>query len=254
MIAYLDYNIVTSLFDEEIEIAKIIDNVDSSIKKFPYSHAHVQEVDNILVIDDGNKADLINPRLDKISKISADLYLHQELLSNKVYFQLTSPFDVYDTITEVSFAKPAIKTMANFVSHERKRQFREQVGMDPNRINNIKPEEIVSHLNTKLTNWGTQETFMEFLEIAIGLHPDGSSFGLHSRFAAIFEFLDILGYWKDLPTKQSNVARLWDANHAFFGGYCNYFISDDKRTKMKARVVYNIYNITTNVVSSSGSD
>jgi hypothetical protein len=33
----------------------------------------------------------------------------------------------------------------------------------------------------------------------------------------------------------------WDSNHVFHASYCDYFISDDKRTRAKAKVVYNIY-------------
>jgi hypothetical protein len=64
----------------------------------------------------------------------------------------------------------------------------------------------------------------------------------------------MFGYWKDKANEKSNYARLWDSSHAFFAAFCDYFISDDKRTRNKARVVYNIYEISTKVISSKGEE
>jgi hypothetical protein len=105
-----------------------------------------------------------------------------------------------------------------------------------------------------LTNWGTQENLIELIEKSISFNPDGMNFGLHNRIAGVMELLDMLGYWKDRETETSNYARLWDSNHTFFASHCDFFVSDDKRTRYKARVVYDIYNITTKVVSSNGTE
>ncbi|MBK7788559.1 MAG: hypothetical protein IPJ54_08290 [Saprospiraceae bacterium] len=67
---------------------------------------------------------------------------------------------------------------------------------------------MIKHLNTKLTNWGTNQSFLEMIEYGITLHPDGKNFGLHNRIAGVFELLDMLGYWKDKETNTSNYARL----------------------------------------------
>ena len=90
------------------------------------------------------------------------------------------------------------------------------------------------------------------VEQAVSFFPNGNSFGLHNRMAAMIEFIDMLGYWRDKQTDKSNTARFWDANHAFYASYCDYFISDDKRNRNKCRVVYEIYGIDTKIYSSNG--
>ena len=72
------------------------------------------------------------------------------------------------------------------------------------------------------------------------------------RIAAIIELLDLFGYWKDKETENSNYARLWDSIHTYFSSNCDFFISDDKQTRMKARVVFELFNIKTIVLSSKG--
>jgi hypothetical protein len=124
------------------------------------------------------------------------------------------------------------------------------LGLDSKILNNYKPEEVILHLNAKLNKLGGSLSFIEMIEKGISLHPQGKDFGLANRIAGIFELLDMLGYWTDKYTDKSNYARLWDSNHAFFASFCNYFISDDRRTRNKAKVVYGIYDISTFVVPS----
>lgn len=86
---------------------------------------------------------------------------------------------------------------------------------------------------------GIYNTITESIDV-ITLHPDGKSFGLHNRIAGIFELLDMFDYGTDQYTYKSNVARLWDSNHCYFASFCDDFISNDKRTRNKAKVVYNL--------------
>jgi len=254
MTGYLDYNIFTSIDENEFTLNKIFDKVDRNIKRFPYSAAHIQEADNITSVNPEQRDTFINGRLDKIQEITNGLYLYQELSSNKVYFLNERPETVLETIRQVPFAKTAMQSFVNLIPSTQKKQLRETLGVRTIEINNYQPDEVVGHLNTKLTNWGTHDSFIELLEKSITFHPDGKSFGLHNRIAGIFELLDLLGYWKDKETSSSNYARLWDSNHTFFASYCNYFISDDKRTRNKAKVVYEIYDIQTKVLSSDGKE
>ncbi|NCP61457.1 MAG: hypothetical protein GW839_14315 [Flavobacteriales bacterium] len=92
------------------------------------------------------------------------------------------------------------------------------------------------------------------IEKAVELHPQGKEMGLHNRFAGIFEMLDMVGYWKDRFNEKSNYARLWDSSHSHFSSYCDYFICNDKRTRNKAKVVFEIYGIETKVLDSNGKE
>ena len=125
------------------------------------------------------------------------------------------------------------------------------MGIDIQKLNNYSSTEIISHLNKKLTDLGSM-SFLEMIEYGIQIHPDGKSFGLHNRIAGVFELLDMLGYWKDKESETSNYARLWDSSHTFFATFCDCFISDDKRTRNKASVVFNLYNKKTRILSSQG--
>ena len=178
-------------------------------------------------------------------------YLYLDLKNHKLTHIIEDPQEVYDTITMVPFGIQAMKGFMNLFSKEQKEGVRKHLGIEIQKLNNYSPTEVIEHLNTKLTNWGTSQSFLEMIEQGIQLHPDGKNFGLHNRIAGVFELLDMFGYWKDKETETSNYARLWDADHTFLASYCDYFISDDKRTRYKANVVYNIYNKNTKIIQAN---
>jgi len=254
MKAYLDYNIFTAIEDGDFSITKIFDKVDSAISEFPFSAAHIQEADNIFADTEQERNRFISKRLDTIKGITKGLYIYQEHPTNKIFWLTEEPGEVLETIRQVPFAKTSMNAFANLISNEQKQAVRQTLGIDIKELNNYSPTQVIQHLNTKLTNWGTQDTFLQLLDKAISFHPDKKDFGQHNNIAGVMELLDMLGYWKDKPTGTSNYARLWDANHIHFASYCDYLVSDDRRLRNKAKVIYDIYNIKTKIVSSNGTD
>lgn len=254
MIAYFDYNIFTSIAEGDFGIYKISEKVDQNITSIPFSAAHIQEVDNIIVINSNQRQLEIRKRCNIIRQITNGLYIYHDFRSNKVYFLKENPLTVLETIRQIPYAKPAMQSFVNLITSEQKSQLRTALGIKSIEINNYQPDEVVDHLNSRLNMLGFNETFLGLIEKAVEIHPDGKSFGLDNRIAGLFELLDMLGYWKDKATKTSNYARLWDSNHTYFASFCDYFISDDKRTRNKAKVAYKIYDIQTVVLSSDGKE
>ncbi len=252
MTVYLDNNIIVSIEKGDYTLDQIKALLPDTKARFFYSSAHIFEVEHFQGNSIISKQDLLSQRLDTIRQIFKNNYLYLDLKGNKLTHLIEDPQEVYNTITLVPFGIDAMKGFVNLFSKELKEDVRQHLGIEVQKINNYSPKEVIEHLNTKLTNWGTNQSFLEMIEYGIQLHPDGKNFGLHNRIAGVFELLDMFGYWKDKETDTSNYARLWDADHTFFASYCDYFISEDKRTRYKASVVYNIYNKDTKIISSRG--
>ncbi len=252
MTVYLDNNIIVSIEKGDYTFDQIKALLPDSETRFFYSSAHIFEIEHFQGNSIISKQDLLSQRFDTIRKIFKNNYLYLDLNGNKITHLIEDPQEVYDTITLVPFGIEAMKGFMNLLSKKQKEEVRQHLGIEIQKINNYSPTEVIEHLNAKLTNWGTNQSFLEMIEYGIQLHPDGKNFGLHNRIAGVFELLDMFGYWKDKETDTSNYARLWDADHSFFASYCDYFISDDKRTRYKASVVYNIYNKDTVIISSRG--
>lgn len=244
---YPDTNIFVYLEDKTLNISDLENLIGSKIDSIFYSASHIEETLEIKGETEQHRLDRINKRLETIQEITNGNYIHENL-TNKVFEYIESPYEVMRTITEVSFAQNAMKSLLNFINEKQRKEVRELLNIDPARMNNYKPEEVVEHLNKKLFDTGQTYKLLDMIEIGISSHPDGETFGVSNRIAGIFEVLDMLGYWKDKYDDKSNYARLWDSSHTFYGSHFDYFITNDKRTLNKAKVVYNIYNVVTQAI------
>lgn len=164
-----------------------------------------------------------------------------------MYELIESPYEVINTITEVP-TQSIMKSFMNLISEKHKKEIRQKLNIEPSKINLYNSNEVVEQLSNKLIHFGGY-SFLEMIEVSISYHKDGNTFGLSNRIAGVFELLHMLGYWKDKPTEKSNYARFWDSSHTFYSSHCDYFVSSDKRTINKAKVVYDIYNISTEIIS-----
>ncbi|MBZ4190447.1 hypothetical protein [Niabella beijingensis] len=248
---YLDNNIVVSVENGEYSLNELKTLLPNKEINLFYSAAHLYEAESFpgnLIL---SRETFLNRRFQTIRNLFKNNYLYLDLNGNIVRRLVEDPQNVYNTITEIPSAITAMKGFMNFISKELKEQIRDSLGIEVHKLNNYTEENVLEHLNAKLPGLGMDISFMELIEMSINCHPDGSTFGLHNRIAAIFELLDMLGYWKDKETNTSNYARLWDADHCFNASYCDYFVSNDKRTRNKAKVVYRIYKAETKVISTS---
>ena len=251
--AYLDNNIFVDIEQNSLSTIDLLKNIDQNITDFFYSASHLQEANEITAETNSELKKRLEKRFRTISSVTNDNYLFQELKTNKVHKLKEIPSVVFNTINDVSFAKNMMKGMINTVSEAQKAEFRKQLNIDPIQINNYSPKEVIEQINSKSDLMGGF-SLVGIIEKAIEFHPQGKEMGLHNRFAGIFEMLDIVGYWKDKYNDKSNYARLWDSSHSHFSSYCDYFISNDKRTRNKAKVVFEIYGIKTRVLDSKGKE
>jgi hypothetical protein len=251
MTAYLDNNIFIYIENGSFSVTELLENVNPNITDFFYSASHLQEANEMAGKDNLELLVRLKTRFKTISEVTRNNYLFQELATRKVHKLVEKPSVVFETINQVSFAQNAMKQMMNLFTEEQKKELRKQLSIDPSVMNNYSPKEVVEHINQKSDLLGGY-SFIGLIERGIEIHPQGKQMGLHNRVAGVFELLDMMGYWKDKYTDKSNYARLWDASHTYFSSYCDYFISDDRNTRNKAKVVFDIYNVDTQIVSSKG--
>jgi len=250
--AYIDNNIFIEIEQKNISKENLVSNIDPNINKVFYSAAHLQEAHEIKGSPQEIKLRLQN-RFETISSVTNNNYLFHELKTKIVHRIIEKPAVVYQTITEVSFGQSVMKGMVNNISEEQKKVFRNGLDLEITKLNNYSPTEVIEQINAKKSAFGGY-SLLGLIDHAITLFPNNEDFGLHNKFAGVFELLDLVGYWKDKYNEKSNYARLWDSNHAYFASFCDYFISDDKRTRNKANVAFQIFNVKTKVISSKGEN
>ncbi|HEY5748980.1 MAG TPA: hypothetical protein VIU12_23090 [Chryseolinea sp.] len=241
--AYVDYNVLLSLMDGRKTIEDIYTFTNQRDITFFYSASHVQEADNIPA-SHPNRNSFIKQRLNYINKLTCGNYLYSDTSNPNVVVRLNAnAFDLLETITEVPFGKDMMRRLTNLIGEPQRQAVRDSLGISTKELNNYTIPQILQHLE-KLAGM-TNMTFAQFMEHTKSFHKDRDSFGFHNDVAGVFEILDIIGYWKDSYTENSNFARLWDASHTAFAASCDYFLTNDQKTYNKVQVVYHIYDIKT---------
>jgi hypothetical protein len=107
-------------------------------------------------------------------------------------------------------------------------------------------EDPIAEISKHLKSSGFKKTFQELSETLISNYfgnKDPSRFDLFSN---KYILLDFLGYYKDQQLKN----LLQDAFHAYYGAHCDFFVTDDRNTLNKAKVIYDHFNIETVVCTS----
>lgn len=250
MYVYLDTNILVSIENSDYSLSHIKSFLPNKEPIFVYSPAHIFEVAEFEGNEKISKEDLLSKRFDTLRKITSNNFIYFDSNENEVMHQFLDPELEYTGISDVPIAVDSMKFFTSILSKESKQNIRDHLGINITKQNNYGPKEIVEHLTKKIEIFQVNTTLSEFVELAMSFCPDTIKFGIYHRLSAYFEILDILGYWKDKETSSSNYARFWDASHAFYGSRCHYFVCDDKRTRIKTKVVYDIFGIRTKVISS----
>lgn len=223
---YIDNNI---LIDHEE--GKIVLPQSESLNYY-YSYVHIQEL-----IESGKRFEQLNDRrIRTIMELTGNRCC-QNNDSYEVEFATQDPrvfLLVLQKNSACTFLQEKIRE-ANLHWFEGKDPdtIMKYYGIEKSRINNYTPEELM-------------DEYYDFIEYYVHSSSDGM---VMSSFQSFFNAMDMLGFWQDKRTSRSNLARSYDANHAYFASACDYFVTNDQRTCNKAKVLYYYFGMNTKAVS-----
>ena len=113
------------------------------------------------------------------------------------------------------------------------------------------PKLLVDKLNIekKVINNYSPEMLIEKYGETIMNYVSSTSKSVQEGFQSCFNILDAIGFWQDKINKGSTMNRSFDANHTYFATLCDYFVTNDRNTRIKANVTYKLYGFKTKAVS-----
>lgn len=99
------------------------------------------------------------------------------------------------------------------------------------------------YLDKVLSKAKVGKTFREMMDSTLKQTNKDKSASRFDHFVKYYISLDTFGFHRD--SKLPNLID--DATHSYYGAYCDYFVSNDRRTCAKAKAVYEQMNISTKV-------
>lgn len=224
MLIYIDNNILI-----EHENGKLTLPLSSEIKCV-YSYVHLQEMQEL-----GERLETIKDRrLKTIEELTEGRYVGNDDNHRLMVFR-GKPSEVYARIDNPMtrlLSQRIHEAAAHWKVDEDPKFLMEKLGIEKKVINNYTPEMLVEK-HGDLIQYYIAQTCVLRQEV----------------FQSLFNILDALGFWQDKVNAGSTMNRSYDANHAYFATACDYFVTNDRNTRNKANVAYQLYGYRTKAVS-----
>lgn len=232
MKVYMDNNV---LVDIEVGKYSVEDFMGMSGAIYYYSDVHINE----LLEAKGNPKVSQGGRLSLISQLcGCNNILTGGFETSEIYEK--EPMEMYglcDTPLRAIIAQQVNTGDDLFI------KLREKLDFDCTTFNNVSPELVLEMIDERLK---------QKLNIALMTYLKATeAFGGKSLYHTLFNLIDSANYWGDKKTSHSNVARLYDAAHAYFAQICDVLVTNDKRMKAKTKAVYSFLGVNTSVVSTN---
>ncbi|MEM6269152.1 MAG: hypothetical protein AAF998_06915 [Bacteroidota bacterium] len=113
-------------------------------------------------------------------------------------------------------------------------------------------ENVIERLDATLPNTTFGRDFSGFTLEYASKNGQDNQVSRYSYFIATYMNLDLLGFRPEKITQKNGFPNfLNDARHAFYAGHCDYYITNDKKGKHKAKAVFEHLKIETEVLNVS---
>ena len=231
MNVYLDNNVFV-----DIEMGALTEEQFLSIpnSNYYYSDAHIGElleaIDNPRVSQEG--------RLSLLSRICGKKEILTGCLEKPEFFE-RKVTEVYRVSKLIPFQR-IINQMAEN-GYDVYMKIRSQLGFDSTIFNNENKEKVLVIIDKKMKE-----------KMGVGLLSylqATEAFGGKSLYYTLINMINTANYWSDKKKPHSEVARLFDAFHAYFAQICDLLVTDDRRMRAKTEAVYSFLGVNTQVVS-----
>ncbi|OGI67076.1 MAG: hypothetical protein A2W18_06650 [Candidatus Muproteobacteria bacterium RBG_16_60_9] len=205
-------------------------------------------------------------RLNLLSSISKDIYFVHSVYDYE--FRIQSPFAVYETITEALPELNENKLFANMIPIEHFKAARQQLGLDPVRLNNLSGPEAVAEIDRAIsgavpTGVKAPRSIREILEATKQINREHFSalwkqmgtteahMTIGNDLQSVFALLECFGCWPDSEEVYKKGSRFPDAQHTFNASHFDVLVTRDKGMKNRAQAAYAVLGVGTRVMLTS---
>lgn len=230
MKVYLDNNVLVDIESGKYQLSDFIsiNNAD-----YYYSDAHLEE----LLEAKGNPKISQEGRLALLSMICG-----QECILTGGYGR--PEFIEKDVAEMYRIADNPIRAYISAIAQNGTNTFdniRRELGFESCRFNNDEPEKVLCAIDEKME---------EKLGMGLGEYLIRSeAYGGKALYGTLLNIIDTANYWGDKKTGHSEIARLYDASHAYLASICDVLVTSDKKMRSKVIAIYSFLKIDTKVKS-----
>ena len=230
MRVYLDNNVLIDIVQGNLNEEEFLSKPNT---EYYYSDAHLGE----LLEARGNSKVSQEGRVDLISRICGQNCILSGVLNDPEFIQMDvrEMYRIADTPLRSVINSMAAKGAIIF------EKVRIELDFESRQFNNESPEKVLGIIDERMKE-----------KLGIGLIPyllSSEAFGGKVLYYTLLNIIDTANYWGDDKTDHSEVARLYDASHAYSAIICDALVTSDRRMMAKVKAIYSFLGIKTKVLS-----
>ena len=244
---YLDFNVLIYLKDNQDDnLTSLIEDYRNKDYLIVFSPAHIEEI-AVSEKRDNQPKDKINKDLEFISKLTNNNALRPITKNNCVLFSET-PNECYERVikdySRNDFAE-LIEEAVLYDAHTNPLS-------EPKKMNNKPAEDILKDIKVRkyILQKLVENNIIEKKHIKKALRWEFKD--IQSKFYIFESYVDMsarhlekLGFFRE--KKQKYRSRLHDVSHIIYSSYCDIFITNDKNLYNKAKAIYSLLKIDTEI-------
>ncbi|ENW81324.1 hypothetical protein F909_02615 [Acinetobacter sp. ANC 3929] len=244
---YLDHNVICDYISNKDEDKDLVEKIDSLLNiltlNLPYSPAHMEEVANInksKKLSSDDKLNFIVEKLEAISKITHNYTYHPG--NDEIKKTSETPFECFTRVIKDYDLTTGIaeKNQENLFCK------RFEVA-EEYRIKNLYDYEAEEIFESELVKNSLLKFCFNNSEIVEDLKNHDNKFHkLLFRIDNLVNFLELIGYYPDV--KKNSRSNMHDISHMIYASKANYFVSNDRKMRYKAKAIYKFLNIDIKVL------
>ncbi|MGH1438428.1 MAG: hypothetical protein ACRBG0_28640 [Lewinella sp.] len=172
---------------------------------------------------------------------------NQEILK-KMFPSIKSDSTMWDLMKEFGpFSKKLLQD-GQYYKDFRKSIGEQGIKLNPIVAGNWSFDEVIKNIDEFLSELGTGMTYLEYVESS--LKHKKEPINQYEFYTTAYLMLDMIGYKTDkLPKPTDNMQNIQtDGEHSFYGAHCDYFVAIDKKLRIKSKVLYNEFNVSTKIL------
>lgn len=110
-------------------------------------------------------------------------------------------------------------------------------------INEKAPNEVINYINSSLAKYGVDGDIVDIVKKIASENVKGDDMFV---FKAVYLSLHFMNYHSD---KRNLWNIMTDAEHAFYGSFCDVLVTNDSKMKLKTEALYSYFNKQTKVIA-----
>lgn len=230
--AYLDNNIIVDIEDGKYSVEQFLNKDDYA---YYFSQAHIEE---LLEAKDTPKV-FQSGRINLISKLCGKNHILTGVDSVPEFFD-KKPSEMY-RLLDTPLRQLIIQAVNQFEGIALK--VRQELDFDTLHFNNESPENVLRIIDNRMKEKSGIDLYSYLMRT--------EAFMGKPIYHTLIQLIDMANYWGDKKTNRSDVARMYDASHAYFAQICDVLVTNDKKMCMKVKAIYYFLNVKTKVLTAN---